>query len=125
MVLSTPAGTPPPMATLLRIWLTVHRFPGTRELAAEEFPGKRQAHAKADTGPPSARLALPALPDQFGSIHLRSSPAFQFKGTPYRLALLCFVVSICRVCVSKWESEQFKWKNLGPKGWFSASLLSL
>src|SRR6266850_1188773 len=120
MVLSAPARTPPPMATLLGLWLTVHRLPASRKLAAEEFPGQRQPRAKADTGPPSACLALP-FSEEFGSFHLRSSPAFQFKGTPYRLALLWFVVSICRVCVSKWESEQFKWKNLGPKGWFSAS----
>src|SRR5437879_2121964 len=35
----------------------------------------------------------------FRSFRLRSSPAFQFKAAPYRLARLCFVVCICPVFV--------------------------
>src|SRR2546421_8350270 len=125
MALPAPPGTPPTLATVLGLRFTVHRLPATREFAAEEFPGQRQPRAKAGSRPPSGGLTNPSLLGEFGLSHLRSSPAFQLKGTPYRLALLWPVVWICPVCVSKWESEQFKWKKLGPKGWFSASLQSL
>src|SRR6266436_7055473 len=79
MVLSAPAGTPPPMATLLGLWLKVHRLPATRELAAEEFPGQRQPHAKAGAGPPSACLALPfwrSSAHSISGLHLYSNQGY-------------------------------------------------
>src|SRR6266480_1313056 len=72
----------------------------------------RQAAAACQSGRRATKLVPnPSLAETFGSFNLRSSPVFQFKGTPYRLALLCFVVSICRVCVSKWSQSNSSGKT--------------